>query len=167
MQAQLYVRDPDGSFILSATLDAASIALRPRAVWNDAQPVDQHGTAMPWAYDDQRSIVLSPLKTLMIDSSAWTLHGVGIENLTLKVFVSPVAGFADPFAEKREEKGGEKGGVYPFVAKGADVHHGMQLVATATSSNLARRIAEALTLYRGRLSADRRDARRRAEKGVR
>lgn len=166
MRAILYVRDRDGAFIATDTnLEASSVSLQPHARWNGADP-DQHGTAMLWTYDDQRSIAISPLGAVLVDASVWTLHGIHVaESQDLRVFVSPVEGYSDPFSEKGGEKGAEKGGVYRFVAKGADVLHGTQLIARATSSNFARRIAESLTLYRGRLSSDRRDQRRKAEKG--
>jgi len=164
MQTILYVKDRDGAFLACAEVDARGAILRPSAYWNLPNPTDQHAI-ISWAYDDQRSIALSGLHFLLIDSSAWVLDGIDANDGTLKVYVSPVDGYADPFAEKGGEKGAEKGALYPFIAKGADVHHGMQLVATATSNNFARRIAEALTLYRGKLSYDRRDQRRRAAKG--
>jgi hypothetical protein len=161
MKMIIFVRDRDGVYVASATIDADGIAVRPRAVWNTPDP-DQHGTAMLWAYDDQRSMVVSPLNTLLVDGSAWTVDAVSFNEGLL--YVSPVDGYSDPFAEKGDEKGGEKGGIYQFAAKGQEVRHGMQLIATATSGKFAQRIAESLNLYRGKLTQDRRDERRRAER---
>jgi hypothetical protein len=158
------VRDRDGAYIISATVDATGARLCATGHWSKYIHSSATGETVTWEYDEQASIVRSHFGTLHVDGSVWRLDGVGVESQGLLVFVSPLGGYVDAFTEKGGEKGEEKGRMYTFEAKGADVHHGMQLVATATSNNYARRIAEALTLYRGKLSLDRRDQRRRAER---
>jgi hypothetical protein len=78
MKMDIYIRDRDGSNVIGATVEAESVLVYPRARWNTPDP-DQHGAAMVWAYDDQRSMAVSPLNTLLIDGSVWTLQGVGFD----------------------------------------------------------------------------------------
>jgi hypothetical protein len=92
LKLDIFIRDENNSYVNQASVEATAIHCG-RGGWNSTTP-SQHGTKMIWEFDEQRSIVLSPIHTLLIDSTRYALNGISLD--VAAVYLDPVQATPKP-----------------------------------------------------------------------